>query len=51
MKYKRIYEMLKGNGHSPIKAAEIIIDAKRGDAWSLYWIRIVRKVEIRKKYR
>lgn len=42
MKYLRIYRMLLNYGHSPMKAVEIILDAKRGDCWSISWIRMVR---------
>jgi hypothetical protein len=37
------YEALKAFGHSPAKAAEIILDAKRGDFFSRGWITIVRE--------
>jgi hypothetical protein len=37
------YEALKAHGHSPAKAAEIILDAKRGDLFSRKWIEFVRK--------
>lgn len=33
MKYPRIYRRLKAMGHSPLKAAEIILDASRGDRY------------------
>jgi len=36
--YPQIYRMLKRNGHSPAKAVEILLDAKRGDAYALQWI-------------
>ena len=29
MKYKRIYEMLKKEGHTPVKALDILVDAQR----------------------
>lgn len=32
-------EALKAAGHSPAKAAEICLDAKRGDAYALQWIK------------
>lgn len=35
----KIYEILKRAGHSPYKAAEIALDAKRGDEYALAWIR------------
>jgi hypothetical protein len=44
MKYKRIYKMLIYCGHSPSKAAEIILDASRKDKWALKWIKSLRKV-------
>jgi hypothetical protein len=34
MKHVRIYRLLKANGHSPTKAAEILLDATRGDGWA-----------------
>lgn len=39
MIYRRTYAMLKRAGHSADKAAEIILDACRGDEWSLTWIK------------
>lgn len=41
MKYRRVYRMLVDFGHSPIKAAEIIIDAGRGKQHALQWIWII----------
>ena len=41
-KYKRVYEMLKSYGFEPVKALEIIIDARRGSAHALTWIRMIR---------
>ena len=38
------YEALKAAGHSPAKAAEIVLDAKRGDRHALAWIATVRSV-------
>jgi len=35
---ERTYELLKQAGHSPAKAAEIALDAKRGDAFALQWV-------------
>jgi hypothetical protein len=42
MKHHRVYEMLKRFGHESFKAAEIVLDARRGDRWALDWIRMVR---------
>lgn len=36
------YEVLRQAGHSPAKAAEIALDAKRGDARAVQWIAIAR---------
>jgi hypothetical protein len=41
-KYAQTYEMLKAVGHSPAKAAEIVLDASRGVAHALRWIRAAR---------
>lgn len=38
------YEVLKRYGHSPIKAAEIALDAQRGDKYALAWIAAARNV-------
>jgi len=35
---ERTYELLKQAGHSPAKAAEIALDAKRGCHHALAWI-------------
>jgi hypothetical protein len=37
-RFETDYELLKRYGHSPAKAAEIILDAKRGDMFSRNWI-------------
>lgn len=37
------YNALKVYGHSPAKAAEIVLDAKRGDFFSERWVAFVRK--------
>jgi hypothetical protein len=39
------YEALKAYGHSPAKASEIVLDAKRGDFFSRGWIAVVRRAE------
>ena len=36
------YEALKKAGHSPLKAAEIVLDAKRGDQHAIAWISAAR---------
>lgn len=43
MKHPRIYTVLKNAGHSPLKAAQIILDARRGDWWSIWWIRCLTR--------
>ena len=41
MKHKHIYNLLKKVGHSPAKAAEILLDAQRGDRFSIDWIHVL----------
>ncbi len=36
------YDALKVAGHSPAKAAEILLDAKRGDRYAIEWIKAAR---------
>lgn len=36
------YEALKAYGHSPAKAAEIVLDAKRGDFFSKQYLAFVK---------
>lgn len=36
------YDLLKDYGHSPAKAAEIVLDAKRGDFFSTSYVTFVR---------
>lgn len=36
------YECLKAYGHSPAKAAEIALDAERGDRYAIQWIAAAR---------
>ena len=40
---KSDYEVLKAAGHSPLKALQIVQDAKRDDAHALNWIKIARE--------
>lgn len=42
-KYIRTYSMLKAAGHSPLIAAEIILDCKRGDKYALTWLKVLFK--------
>jgi hypothetical protein len=37
------YDALKAYGHSPAKAAEIVLDASRGNERAANWIAIVRQ--------
>lgn len=37
------YEILKQAGHSPFKAAEIVLDAKRGDQYAITWLKTLRE--------
>lgn len=39
--HRKTYEALKRQGHSPAKAIEIVLDAKRGNSHALNWCRIV----------
>lgn len=41
MKHHRVYRLLKNAGHSPIKALEIIFDARRNDKDALTWIKVL----------
>jgi len=45
MRYPIIYDLLKRAGHSPAKAIEIILDAKRGDAHAMVWIRLIAETK------
>lgn len=38
------YEVLKAAGHTPAKAAEIALDAKRGDNFAKRWIEMSRRI-------
>lgn len=45
----KLYEALKAEGHSPQKAAEIVLDVKRNVPHAVKWAEIVargRKMEI-----
>ncbi len=42
--YPRIYAMLKRMGHDPAKAETILLDATRGDPWSLGWVKAMFKM-------
>jgi hypothetical protein len=37
------YEVLKQAGHPAAKAAEIVLDAKRGDPFARQWIKILQQ--------
>lgn len=47
MKYPRTYALLKNIGHSPVKAAEIVLDASRGDSIAVDWVKIIWKARRR----
>ncbi len=42
MKHKRVYEMLKRYGFSPITALAIVVDARRHDRIAMLFIRTIR---------
>lgn len=42
-RYPRTYRLLMGAGHDPATALEILIDAGRGDGWTLYWIKTLHR--------
>lgn len=44
MKYRHIYRMLVNHGHTPQKAAEIILDATRKNLYSRQWIYSIFKL-------
>jgi hypothetical protein len=48
-RYPSIYGMLKRSGHSPLKAAQIILDATRGDELAVAWIKGLRKLQKKAK--
>lgn len=39
-RHARVFHMLVANGHSAHKAAEIILDARRGYRYALDWIHL-----------
>lgn len=43
-RYPRVHKALTKAGHSPIKAAEIIRDARRKTNGALRWIRLIRRL-------
>lgn len=43
MRYKHTYRILKNYGFSPMKAAEIVLDAIRGDSYAMLFIRLAFK--------
>ena len=43
--YPRVYALLKRAGFSPVKALEVIFDAKRGDRHALTCIRLLRRTD------
>jgi hypothetical protein len=47
--FPRCYALLRQRGHSAAKAAEIVLDARRGDAWSRKWIGAMRRCEVRER--
>lgn len=38
------YDVLRAHGHSPMKAAEIALDAKRGVSHAVGWVAAVRSL-------
>jgi len=41
---KRDYRLLVNYGHSPQMAAEIVLDAERGDEFATKWLQRVRDI-------
>ena len=41
-RFSPIYRLLRARGHSPAKAAEILIDVKRKDAHARQWTKVLR---------
>lgn len=41
MKHKRIYRMLVNNGHSPVGALDVLVDARRGKDHAIRWIKLL----------
>lgn len=39
--HPRIYRALKLQGHDPLKAAQIILDARRNDKYAMRWIKLI----------
>jgi hypothetical protein len=39
------YELLKRFGFSPAKAAEILLDVKRGDTLAFMWLSLARSAQ------
>jgi len=44
MKHVRVYRMLVTYGHTPQKALEIVVEARRHNQQALDWIRMVHKL-------
>lgn len=44
MRHRRVYEMLKRAGHSPAKAIEILVDARRGNRHAVDWVRAIFRI-------
>ena len=44
-RYPRLYRALVAQGHDPAKAIEILLDAKRGDAHALNWLRVIARMD------
>lgn len=42
MRHPHVYDMLKRTGHSPAQALLIILDARRGSRYALWWISVCR---------
>lgn len=43
MKFKYVYALLKRVGNSPVKALEIVIDARRGKGYARDWVAVAFK--------
>ena len=43
------YQLLVAEGHSPLMASQIVLDAKRGIHYAKTWIKIIRDRKLEKE--
>lgn len=47
--YPHCYTLLRRRGHTAWKAAEIVLEARRGGKFAIDWVKCMRRLEVRER--